>query len=53
MEPVGVPRADLNDDGRAKLAQTRDALKEANRRLIEGKRWYDQVRSRAAGEDRP
>lgn len=44
FSPVGVPGADLNDDARAKLARTRDALAEANRRLAESRVWYDGVR---------
>lgn len=52
MEPVALPRTDLHDDGRARLAQTRDALKEANSRLVKSRQWYDGVRGKYAGEGR-
>ena len=52
MSPVSLPSVVLKDDGRARLAQTRDALKEANKRLTESGEWYDEVRDRAAGVGR-
>lgn len=42
--PIRVPSASLNDDARARLAQTHDALKEANGRLEAVRAWYDGVR---------
>lgn len=50
MAPVSDPSANLNDDPRARLAVTRDALKEANQRLIKSGDWYEGVRQRAADE---
>lgn len=44
MEPVGAPALKLGDDARAKLARTRDALKEADRRLDGSHEWYEKVR---------
>jgi hypothetical protein len=41
---VPVPATSLNDDARARLAQTRDALRQSNRRLEEGRAWYEVVR---------
>lgn len=51
MSPVSVPSLKLNDSGKARLAQTRDALDEANGRLKESGEWYDNVRARAAGSE--
>lgn len=51
MEPVTVPPLKRGDDPRAKLAQTRDALFGANKRLVGSKQWYDQVRERAAEQE--
>lgn len=48
MAPVDVPGVNLKDDARARLAVTRDALREANDRLADSRQWYDQVRERAA-----
>ncbi|WP_456622130.1 MULTISPECIES: hypothetical protein [unclassified Bradyrhizobium] len=41
---MGDPSAKLSDDARERMARTRDALKEANRRLEAGRAWYDGVR---------
>ncbi|MGM4955707.1 hypothetical protein ACT4MK_10155 [Bradyrhizobium barranii] len=38
------PSASLNSDARERLARTRDALKEANERLEQGRAWYEGVR---------
>jgi hypothetical protein len=49
LNPVPVPATSLNDDARARLAQTRDALGQANRRLEEGRAWYEVVRQGYGG----
>ena len=51
MSPVSGPSLALKDDARARLAETRDALKEANKRLKASGEWYDEVRDRAAGAE--
>jgi hypothetical protein len=51
MSPVSGPSVALKDDARARLAQTRDALKQANDRLRQSGEWYDEVRDRAAGAE--
>jgi hypothetical protein len=44
MRPVEVPRVSKGDDPKARLAETRDALKEANSRLEGSRAWYEGVR---------
>jgi hypothetical protein len=44
MRPVGAPPVARGDDPKARLAQTRDALEEANGRLVAGRAWYEGVR---------
>lgn len=48
--PVGDPSAKLRDDARERLARTRDALKEANDRLVAAGAWYEGVRRTYSGE---
>lgn len=50
MRPVDVPRLAKGDDPKARLAQTRDALAEANKRIEGGRAWYEGVRERYRGE---
>ena len=53
MQPVELPRVSKGDDPKARLAETRDALKEANKRLEGSRAWYEGVRrSYAEGEER-
>ncbi len=52
MAPVEDPQARLGSDPRERLAVTRDALKEANGRLVGSREWYEQVRGRAAEDGR-
>lgn len=44
MRSVPAPPLARNDNAKARLAQTRDALKEANQRLESSRTWYDRVR---------
>lgn len=44
MQPVEVPPIARGDDPKARLAQTRDALKQANARINGGRAWYEAVR---------
>ncbi len=44
MQPVAVPPISRGDDPKAKLAETRDALKQANARINGGRTWYEAVR---------
>ncbi len=52
MQPVAVPPLHKGDNAKARLAETRDALGEANRRLEGGRAWYQSVRDffRGGGE---
>ena len=50
MAPVKDPSAKLTDDARARLAVTRDALREANERLSNSRDWYEGVRAKHAIE---
>lgn len=44
MRPVELPRVSKGDDPKARLAETRDALKEANKRIEGSRAWYEGVR---------
>ncbi|SDC06046.1 hypothetical protein SAMN05216337_1001153 [Bradyrhizobium brasilense] len=44
MRPVATPPVSRGDDPKAKLAETRDALGEANRRINGSRAWYEAVR---------
>ncbi|MBR0695936.1 hypothetical protein [Bradyrhizobium lablabi] len=49
MQPVGAPPLARDDDPKARLAETRDALREANRRINGGRAWYEAVRESYQG----
>jgi len=49
MQPVAVPRVAKGDDPKVRLAETRDALKQANQRIEGGRAWYEGVRERYRG----
>ena len=49
MKPVDVPRVAKGDDPKARLAETRGALKEANKRIEGGRAWYGGVRESYRG----
>jgi hypothetical protein len=51
MRPVDVPPVARGDDPKARLAQTRDALTEANKRIIAGRGWYEGVRENYRGTE--
>ena len=54
MRPVELPRVARGDDPKARLAQSLDTLKEANKRIENGRAWYEGVRrSYSAGEVTP
>ena len=44
-----LPAVRKGDDPKARLAETRDALKEANRRIEGGRAWYEGVRESYRG----
>jgi hypothetical protein len=46
---VPVPPVVRGDNPKAKLAETRDALGQANSRLIAGRDWYDELRQSYRG----
>lgn len=53
LAPVKVPPLKRGDDPRAKLAETRDKLGEANARLTGAAQWYENIRAHEAGETAP
>lgn len=50
MQPVVAPKVAKGDDPKARLAQTRDALAEANQRINGGRAWYEAVRESYQGD---
>jgi hypothetical protein len=44
LRTVPAPPIAKGDDPKARLAQTRDALDEANGRIVNGRAWYEGVR---------
>lgn len=49
FQPVPHPPIRAGDDPREKLAETTAALTTANRRISGARRWYEAIRSGAAG----
>jgi hypothetical protein len=48
LDPTPSPQLKVNDDARAKLALTRDALNRCNWDKASARKWYEEVAERHA-----